>query len=360
MEKVPSFRILPLVQPTAERIPIDINKIKELCAAGLSECPDEDRAIAWLILFNVYPKVSNDWNDYQEKIIKDYRVLVNDVCHLENWENVRLRPNCQKSEYNVQNQELMHLIHGDILRSGRHICFFPNAIPMDNLSPDNSLAPFSEHMRRLERILYVLGECNAFSYMQGFNELICPIYFTLCKAKALFGDDMFEVEALTLQCLQYLLTATPLIEFYTTQDDSSILLHDLNQFTIVFEKHLPNEAKIMKKLDLHPLHYCYRWLNLLFGQEHELPELLIVWDSLLSHIDDIVNFSFYVAIARIKVLSPRLNPNDVAETLQVFQNREIPNIYVVLRDANNMYIQEKQGKTLTKRNVFRRRSSPYN
>lgn len=358
MGESPPFQILHLVQPTEDRRPVDIDKIKELCSLGLSECPAEDRAVAWLVLLNVYSKIPNDWTDSLTKIVSDYRTLVVDVCHMDHWINVTIPPNEARTNFQCENQKLMYLIHGDILRSGRNICFFPDAEEIEHGKTNSPLAPFTKHMRRLERILYIFAQCNGgISYMQGFNELICPIYYTLSQAKGMFGNsssdditsDMFAVEALSLQCLQELLTATSLNEFYNTQDQSSILLHKLNIFNQLFQKHLPREESIMASFDLHPLQYVYRWLNLLFVQEHELPTLLIIWDSLLSHIDEMIQFSFYIAIAHIKEISPKITPTDFVGTLEAFQNPQVSNIYSVLKEANQMYLEDKKEKLHPKR-----------
>lgn len=333
----PSYQILPLVQPSLNGGLVNTLFIRRQCAEGLSESPDEDRALAWLVLLGVYPRNAIDWPEIKHQIIQDYKGYVKDICHLEKWHTVFLRKHAGKKDLNVNDKELMFIIHNDISRTNRMICFFPPRKPLPDDNSNDMYSPFIEHSRRLERILYVFATVNhSLYYMQGFNELLSPLYYALCKATELF-QNLDDVEALAFRCLQELLTATSLSQFYTIQDQSSILFHTLNRFNELLAQKLPDVYTILKRLEIQPLMYSYRWFNILFAHEHDLPNLLIVWDSLFAHIDDLIQYLFYVAIAHLRVIAPLLDPNDSPNSLQVLHNMRIPNIYPILQDASQSY-----------------------
>jgi len=303
---------------------------------GLSESPPEDRCLAWLNLLGVYPRNPNKWKETRNEIKSSYELFVNEF-QMKDWTSRRFPPNIQKEAFKLPNNYLMGVIHGDIIRTGRHLFFLP---PMEPQSPAEMeiLSPFVLHMRRLERILYVFANVNrTLSYMQGFNELLPPLYFVMLQAAPLFDNDVDEIEAVSFKCLHQLLTSTEVQEFYTTQDQSSIILHKLNDFQNLLVSHLPEVAEICKGLAIHPLLYCYRWFNLLFAQEHELPNLLMVWDSLFSHIENLINYAFYLGLAHIKAISEKLNPESFADSIDALQNLKIPNVLSVLREANRMW-----------------------
>lgn len=330
------FKILNLVQPNGDNTKVDEEKIRSICAEGLSECPPEDRCLAWLVLFGIYPSDPTQWKDVRDEIYANYK----DFCELfqmQDWHTRHFVPNVQKTKFNLPDNAKMHVIHGDIVRTGRHIFFLP---PGDVVEPYESqiLAPFAEHMRRLERILYVFASCNpSLSYMQGFNEILPVIYYVNCQAKQIFDDDMFLVEAVTFQCLHEILTATELNVLYTTQDQSSLIMHKLQDFEYILAKHVPEASNILRTLKIEPILYSFRWFNLLFAQEYELPVLLIIWDTLLAHKDHLVEFSFYFGAASILSKQDCLDVNAFPKTLQTLQTLKVSNVFTVIKKANEMY-----------------------
>ena len=76
--------------------------------------------------------------------------------------------------YGLVDEELMRMIHGDIIRTTTPLASLPpNPIPEDT-SPLGSIA---QYLRILERILFIFARLNpGIGYVQGFNELILPIY----------------------------------------------------------------------------------------------------------------------------------------------------------------------------------------
>lgn len=341
-EVVSNFAILPLVQPNYDNQIIDVQKIRNICCNTLSENPPEDRAIAWMVLLKVYPPNAIDWNTTKDQIMSLYEILISEY-QVENWQDRIFPPNVKKEAFGLENNPLMSVIHGDIVRTGRHIYFLPPEDIPEGCDPESIQAPFTVHMRRLERILYVFANQNpGLSYMQGFNELLVPLYFVLVQAKSMFHDDMLLIEALTYSMFQNLLTYTDLQEFYVTKDQSTTIVNKLKIFENLMKIHIPQVYKLLTNLNVFPLLYAYRWYNLLFSQEHDLPVLLMVWDSLFSHMDHIVEYSFYIGVAQVKEVSPLLDPTSFPKTVNTLQNLTIPNALSIVKEANIMWAERKE------------------
>ena len=339
-EKSPEFVIFPLVQPGQDSY--DVDMIKHLARYGLENSPPEDRAIAWLVFLEVYPRNPNLWQEERAKDADVYN-MYKEMCGLVDFHTKSFPQYIKKEIFGLKNNDLMMLIHGDIVRTGRHIFKLPEwklegVEYAEKNGNDPNILCWEGHMRRLERILYVLGSINpALSYMQGFNELLMPIYFTLYQGKALFNNNIDEVEYLAFFCLHKLITLTVITDLFTTQDKSSILIHRLNGFNVVLKKHVPLCYDAIQKLKIHPVCYCFKWFSLLFCQDYEIPQVLYIWDALLTHFDDLVNYAFYIGAAQVKMIENDVSEKDYPRTIGVLQNLPPLNIQELLKIADNWW-----------------------
>lgn len=320
---------------------IHIHAIKEICSAGLSECPPEDRCAAWLALLGVFPSNPSEWEEKKKAMIESYWGFVSDF-HVTDWHTRDIPETCPPSAFDVDDKKAMAQIHGDIVRTVRHICFIP---PEEGIADDIFAVP----KRRLERILYVFARCSpSYSYLQGFNELIVPLFYVNVKAMDWLGGGIEAVEAITFRCFHELVIATQIHEFYTTAEDSEIVMMKMNRFEYLVERHLPDVAQMLKVRDVVPLQYCFRWFNILFAQENQLPDLLIIWDALFAHIDDLMEFVYYVGLAYMKEMRQELRGKEFTDFMQILQNPKAKNIYVTLKEANAMYQMDKNPTVIDK------------
>jgi hypothetical protein len=236
----------------------------------------------------------------------------------------------------------MAIIHGDIVRTGRLMFFLPprEIAGTEPAGDEDSLHYIQEHLRRLERILYIFATLNVgLGYMQGFNELVTPFYYVMLKSlESLFDGDIDVVESLTFHLFQELMTKTQIAEFYTTQDKSSIILHRVKEFEGVLARHAPIAWDVIRSLKIHPLFYSLRWFTLLFAQEHDLPTLLMIWDSLWAHFSELIAYVFCMAAGHIHAVEGKLTKQNYAVTISALQNLEITSdIKEVLMYANRCW-----------------------
>lgn len=335
------FKILPLTMMKEDNSPIDIKKIRDICMTGLDDCPPEDRCIAWLLLSNVFPKNPEKWVEYREKMVNTYKNLIK-IFKLEGYEDKIIPNTTLHYTFQLDDSQLMDLIHIDMVRTAHHLIFLPYPdYSVTNLDQKDYLLPYHAHMRRIERILYMFAKMNStLSYLQGFNELITVIFYVMLSALVYFGNDWLEVEAFSYYIFQEIFSTTRLIDLFSLQDQLDLINDRLDSFMKILERHLPKAYKVIKNLGIHPLCFVFKWLNLLFAQDHLMPNLLLIWDDLFSHFEDILVFEYYIAVANISLVEKDLDPNNYSSTLSVLQKTEINDIKLLLRIANQFWKQD--------------------
>ena len=95
---------------------------------------------------------------------------------------------------------------------------------------------------------------------------------------------------------------------------------------------------MLSRLKVSPSFYGFRWITLLMTQEFDLPDVLRLWDSLLS---DTRRFDFLIYFCATMVLAIRddlLQANDFAfavKALQRYENR-VP-MHALLAKAVELY-----------------------
>jgi hypothetical protein len=313
------FKVLPLVQVKADGSPINIRTIADICVTGLEDCPPEDRAIAWLLLSGVLPASPEDWPRSRASTLNEYSAFVS-LFQLEGHESKMFENSTSVMEFGVPDNSLMELIHDDVVRTGHHIQLFPGADSAVAAPADDPLLPFHVHLRRLERILYIFAKCNpTMSYAQGFNEIVSVLYCVFAQALNWFYDDWLALESCVFYTFQQMFSATRLSELFNTDDNSALILSSMTDLMDVMERHLPRVAAIVRRHNIHPVHFCYRKMNLLFSQDQQIPGLVLIWDALFSHFYELIDYEQYLVIAVFKFVEELLDPNDYSQTMVVLQ-----------------------------------------
>jgi hypothetical protein len=326
------FRVLPLVQVSPDGDPIDLAPIRLICERGLDECPPDDRALAWLVLSGVFPPHPERWESHRDAQKSRYFSFVAEFA---------LSDFHTQTDHRVpHNASLMEFIHVDVVRTTRHIVFLPAS---DAPPPEceDALAPFRARVRRIERMLYVFGSLNStLGYLQGFNELVCVLYYVTATASPFFRGDEDEIESLTFFIFQELFAVTRLHELFNTQEDSALIHHRLNLFMQLLKSHLPEAAAVLEHHRIHPLFFCFRWLPLLFAQDYTMPNLVLLWDALFAHFGELVEYATYIALAQVKMVEGELKANDFKATLAALQRIEIRNVRALLQIAQGFWARD--------------------
>ena len=330
--------LLILLNATPEN-PINKKELAKFAKQTLSNYSADVRFYIWLSLTDIYKEglqtfdknIKDRYNTYFEyvKLLK-----------LEDWHKKHITQKTKYNEYGLEDNKLMSDIFVDMNRMSRQFFYFPvlqideeeediRDIDWSQLSVEKQkdlqhllmMKARKQHVRRIERILYIFSKLNhGIGYSQGFNELIIPFYYVLSKAIRLCNEDWDTVECLSFFMFNSLWTRPNYSDVY----DPETVPFIFDKFSKLIEKHLPNVHKILEKHMITPVLYAMRWFTLLFAQDHELPFLIELWDSMLCH-DDLAEFILYVGLGHLKVLEDKLDINSSSKTLTVLQKMDLAN-----------------------------------
>ena len=322
--------------------PIDVAKIRELSRKGLRGCSPMDRFYAWMVLLEILKGDLDAWTVKQKALLERYRAFVEDSGMVQ-WHKHWI-PHVNLMPFGVGEESLMDMIHGDIIRTGRILRFLPvKRIEGHEAETDDTLFDFQEHMRRLERALYVFVQASRgeFCYLQGFNELIAPFY---CIAVDATGD-LDLAECLSYYCLRKILKKFRLIEFFAGHRETEHVLSSFEFLQELQKKHLPKVYELLEEQGIVPIYYALRWFTLMFAQEYDLQDLLVVWDALLSHTDDFVHFLAYMGLAHLKTTEDKLTDVYADNIWQLQHVTGDIDVDAVIEYANNVYDEDKQAES---------------
>lgn len=315
-----------LIEDSTPENPIDKELVKRYVRNHDLDA-DMERYYAWLILSGLFPSNFTEWEATKAKLVSEYfdnlKERVKTMPCLENWTEIQIMPN--KRHESLKNNPLLTLIHGDIIRTNRLFAFLPIAS-----KGNEDFSEYELHYRRIERVLCVFAMTDAgHSYLQGFNELIFPIYYTLMKpygsgnrSNVIEDTILDEIEALTFQFFLKLILCTEMGNLFTTNESSIIIRHLLNTYSQLVNRHLPNVHQSLEKLGINPLYYALRWFTLLFSQEHDFPNVLFLWNKSLVHFEgnQFVLYLFYLGIAHLHMLQEKIIGHTYSETVAALQH----------------------------------------
>lgn len=355
----PVFKILPLVQVNSDENLINMQKIRETCSKGLNIfCPPEDRALSWLNLLCIYPLNPQHFREICFRMMKSYRNFINHFTNNQTQDLKMSSINC----LDEKDYKLLDSIRTDIKRSTSQLLYFINKEGNCCKTQDEK-NDLQNHMNRIERILYVFAKVNPeFSYIQGFNELIIPLYYVMHSAKNVFFNNIEIVEAISYYSFEFLLILSDLSSFFKLEHQ--YIKSKMYQFDKLLKSNIPKTNQILKKLSIDSIQYAYKWFSIMFSQEHPLPQLLPLWDSILAHLDNLSLFEYCIGVARIQTVSESIKSNfsdlknrlihpiisknnaknkklcnDLAtgKTLSTLGNIKINDIYIIIKNANKIY-----------------------
>lgn len=184
------------------------------------------------------------------------------------------------------------------------------------LLPDGKEA----HWEVVERILFIYAKLNpGLSYVQGMNEILGPIYYTLASDSDQDCREFAEADSFFLfTCLMGEIRDF----FIKTLDDSACgILSQMAKLTSLLEKMDNALAEHLVQQQIKPQFFAFRWITLLLSQEFHLPDVLRIWDSLFS---DPNRFDFLIFLCCAMLMSVRKDVllNDFPSNMKLLQRIE--------------------------------------
>ena len=158
-------------------------------------------------------------------------------------------------------------------------------------------------------------------YIQGMNEILAPIYYCFSQDKSEYFCNSESVEADAYYCFSNLMEELKDV-FLRSKDNTE---NGINTRI----KHLTDVLRVTDR-EVYNLFYdekvevqffAFRWYTLLLTQEFEMPEILRLWDSILSD-RKLLNFMIYICLAIIRIKRNEIIEKDFATIMLSMQNLE--------------------------------------
>ena len=140
----------------------------------------------------------------------------------------------------------------------------------------NIVSPKTHH-DRICRILFLFAKLN-FGYVQGMNEIIAVLYYTLysdtVQGHYVEADSFFAFTAIMQEHRDI---------FCSTMDEcNSGMLGRLRILADLLVKEDGEVGAHFEKIGLKTDYFAVRWITLLLAQEFELSSVQVLWDAILS------------------------------------------------------------------------------
>ncbi|KAK8870979.1 hypothetical protein M9Y10_008892 [Tritrichomonas musculus] len=324
MFRNPSVRIADLLEPQIISGEIHFKKIHDLANKGFDQMTAEDRTLAWLVLLHIYPLIPNQWGDRFDQVVDPYLNYM-DEFKLNDW-HLRSFPSQISLEMinsDLEDPQQMVTINIDIMRMNRCIQFFKFSDEEDcPEGVDPMYFYHMEHVRRIERILYIFSKTMLeFGYIQGMNEIAFIFYYVYHLTLPIFKDKMENVESFVYQSLVSLFKLTNIGHLYLISKNATSVIEALKPFSAIIEEQLPELSRYLQRLNIQPVLYSFQWFSIMFTQKHDIPEVLPIWDSLLAHLDCFLEYEFYIGLAHLAVINNRLLKLDYGDALTLLQGK---------------------------------------
>jgi len=304
-----------------EILGIDLNVARSLCAEGV---PDEVfalRAALWKVVLGYLPTDAFAWDASLSRSRELYRGFAQDL----------LEADLEQVQDGLDLLDTLDQIKKDVVRTRPDMDFFGKTLEADSTAatvspmgswtvakdPDDldALQPRCHH-DCVARILLLYARFNpGVRYVQGMNELCAPLYY-LFATDPLQGD---EAEADAFFCFSAVM-ADMRDSFVKTLDHTKGgMFGQISQMNILLQE---KDAEVWSHLEKHqvsPVYYSVRWLTLMLTQELDMPDVLRLWDSLLSDFARPHPFLHYICVAMIIRIREVLLAGDFTDCLKILQ-----------------------------------------
>jgi len=248
--------------------------------------------------------------------------------------------------------DLLEEIEKDVRRTRTHMHFFfmpskTNTFPISNekiteladrkrneTGSDKLLSKglFETNADVMCRILFIYGKKNPhIRYVQGMNEVLAPIFYA-------FSNDQNPYFYLNLEADSYICFESFMNEiqdiFIRSKDNTvtgiQTRIKNLNSILKLLDRELHDHFK-EEKVELQ--YFAFRWFTLFLTQEFEMPDILRIWDSILSH-DDKFEFLNMVCLSIIKIKRNELLQSDFSGIMLTLQNLDKLDVEKLLQNAD--------------------------
>jgi len=216
---------------------------------------------------------------------------------------------------------------------------------------NNSKTKYEAHADVLTRILFIYAKLNPeVRYIQGMNEVLAPIYYCFSLDQNPYFSKYREADAYF--CFSNLMSVIKDV-FIRVNDNrpNGINSRITNIFSILVTLDKDLSQKFLdQKIEIH--YFAFRWVTLLLTQEFEMPDVLRLWDSVLSH-ENLYEIISFLCVSIFNLKRKELINADFSGIMESMQSLEKIDVEILVKTAeklNNEYnIKMKEKKANNKK-----------
>ena len=281
----------------------------------------------------------NLYNTYKKKYMLD--IIFFDLNKAKNEDPLSNKTKTDLWNNYFDDQELYQTIHKDVLRTRSNMNFvsMPSVTNKNSISSDiilktaidakdqgnisNNLflsKDFETNADVMNRILFIYAKLHPdVSYVQGMNELLAPIYYCFSNDNSpKFKNFVEEDSFITFEKLMNVIKDI----FIRIKDNEPEGINTKFKNIISMLQMVDNELYChLKNNNVKIEYYAFKWLTLFFTQDFEMPDVLRLWDSILSE-PDIFEFLNLLVLAPLILKRKFLINESMAGILMILQNIE--------------------------------------
>lgn len=184
----------------------------------------------------------------------------------------------------------------------------------------------------VERMLFIYAKLNpGQGYVQGMNEIIGVIYYVFAS-----NEEHAEfAEPDCFWCFTALMSEIRDFFIKTLDESDNGIRGMMNKLSGLLEQRDKHVFNRFKEQGIVPQYYSFRWLTLLLSQEFPLPDVLRLWDSILSD-ENRFEYLIFVCCSMIVLVRDEILTNDFEHNVKLLQNYPSIDVNFVLQKANQL------------------------
>ena len=349
---------------------LDGTKLQSLMFSGLQDELPIIRTLCWKLALN-YPTVpiihTPKWQEEIDLKRKSYFDLIKEHYKYLNEKKYSKDHPLNGKEDSIWNNyfkdyELVEEIHKDVRRTRAQMSFFfmpaDKTIEITNdeivLKADYAIEftkntknkienNFESHADVLTRILYIFAkEFPKIRYVQGMNEILAIIYYQFCLDNdcdnhqfdeynqiGLHLKEHEKIEADSYMCFKSLMEEIQDLFIREKDQSRSGIQTKIKGVNLLLRETSKEIYNHMVDNGVEIQFFMFRWYTLLFTQEYEMPDVLRLWDSLLSFVQfefnklgEKLSFLNFLCLAAILMKKKEIIESDFAGVMITFQNMD--------------------------------------
>lgn len=177
---------------------------------------------------------------------------------------------------------------------------------------------FTPNQLALRRVLHLFAKLNAGAgYVQGMNEMVGHLMYAMCAGKGMASSQTEADVFFSFQRLHQFVGDN----FQRELDlDANGVKGTLTAYSTLLMRCDYELFQELSGISLEPEYYAFRWITLMFSQDFTVPDVLSLWDFLLSYREDLDAAVQFTAVAMTTLLRDRLLASNFGAAIQMLQS----------------------------------------